>query len=116
MRRTIRILANGEAYAAGHDASLDNARVLTFTLPATAADILTVDWQGYLGNGPITAAWTASAGTLSGETIAGPVASARLAGLAEGTTADITCTATAGSVIGVCQFRVACPDPREIAA
>lgn len=109
-RHTIRVLANGEPYAAGHDAVRDDAGVMTFTLAEGATDTFTVDWKGYLAGATPTASWVAGAGTLAGAAVSGSATSARLGGLSEGETATVTVTATSGTTVGVMRFRVACPD------
>lgn len=109
-RNTLRVLANGRLYAAGHDVQQDDARIPAFRLAEGATDTFRVDWKGYLDGATPTAVWTTDAGTLAGEAVSGSVTSARLSGLTEGTSAEVKVTATSGTTVGVVTFRVACPE------
>ncbi len=113
-RNTIRVLANGATYTAGHDATQDASRLSAFNIAEGATDTFRVDWTGYLGGAAPSVAWTSSAGTLAGPAVSGSVASVRLSGLTEGSAAEVKCTATSGTTVGVTTFRVYCPQPAAI--
>jgi hypothetical protein len=109
-RSTIRVMANGREYVAGHDSQRDDDRILTFALAEASKDLFRVDLTGWMGGATLTTvSWTTTAGTLDEPAISGSVASVYLSGLSRGDVAEVKCTATAGSLTHRTIFRVGCP-------
>jgi hypothetical protein len=110
MPRTLRVLANGALYTAGHDTQQDDARISTFAQAEGEAARYSVDWTGRFSGATPSAVWTVTGANSSAASVTGPVASITVSGLTEGNVAELTCTASAGSEIGVARFRIACPN------
>ena len=109
-RNTIRVLANGRLYTAGHDAQLDDDRIPTFHMAVGATDIFEVDWSGWTYGNPVTSAtWTATGGTISNAAVTAARATMTFTGLGEGQGAEIKCTAVSSGRVGVVKFRIMSP-------
>lgn len=109
MPRTLRVLANGALYPAGHDTQQDDGRVSTYTQAEGEAATYSVDWTGRFGGATPSVTWTVTGATSASPTVNGSVASITVSGLTEGNVAELLCAATVGAEVGVARFRVACP-------
>lgn len=109
MPRTLRVLANGALYPAGHDTQQDDARVSTYTQAEGEAARYAVDWTGRFAGATPSVAWTVTGANGTSASVTGPVASIVVSGLTEGNVAELLCTATSDGETSVARFRVACP-------